>query len=173
VRAFVAIEVPGAEPARNAPEHLTLRFLGALAADDVPRAVAALRGVAAESGPFDLDLEGVGAFPNVHDPRVVWVGVTRGRESVVRLAARVSQALVPVAGPPDRSAFVPHLTLFRVRGEPDRERARELLDGRRPAPPPRQVRVEAFYLKESRLERGGAIHRTLERFPLSGPDPSR
>lgn len=166
MRAFVAVEagVPG-DPA---PAHLTLRFLGDLADGAVPEVARVLGPVARGSAPFPVELAGVGAFPSSDRPRVVWVGVREGRAALVDFAGRVADALTPFAGPAERGEFVPHLTLFRVRSPADRARARALLDGDRPPPEPRTVRVTEFVLFESRLTRTGAIHRAVERFPLGG-----
>jgi len=172
MRAFIAVETGGPDivgtGASAAPDHLTLRFLGEIPETWVGRLTAALAPVAATTPGFDFDLEGVGGFPSARDPRVVWVGVTRGREPLELLARRVAEAVTPIAGGPDRAEFVPHLTLFRVRGPADRDRARQLLEGSVPPPRPRTVAVREFLLKESRLERRGAQHRVVARFPLTG-----
>jgi len=174
VRAFVAVEIPpspeGSGPKR-APEHLTLLFLGETPTDRVVAIVEFLGPVGATTAPFDLSLEGVGAFPSAERPRVVWVGVTRGREAVTRLAASVREALHSEGEPGRRDAFVPHLTLFRVRSPADHRRAAEVLSGATPPPEPRHHRVREFVLKESVLSSHGATHRTVATFPLAGGIP--
>jgi RNA 2',3'-cyclic 3'-phosphodiesterase len=176
VRAFVAIEVPvtpGESSRSGAPEHLTLRFLGDIANERVGAIEQVLAPVGARVAPFDLTLEGVGAFPSAERPRVVWVGATAGAAELVRLAGRVREALAAEVAVPGEEAFVPHLTLFRVRSAFDRRRAEELLRGEVPAPPPRHVRVAEFVLKESVLTRLGATHRTVATFPLVGRPSDR
>lgn len=172
VREFVAVEVGRAEErGRAVPAHLTLRFLGDVAPGQNVAVTTALGEVARTCPPFLLRLEGVGAFPDPARPRVVWVGVTEGRIELVDLARRVRAALDPIFGP-DREEFVPHLTLFRVRSPTDRAAARELLEGVRSAPPPREVRVHELVLKESVLGPHGATHRTLAALPLEGTTTS-
>jgi len=165
----VAVDVgergPGALGA--ASSHLTLCFLGEVPSARNVSIASRLRAVAEGSSPFALRLEGVGAFPNAERPRVVWVGVTLGRQEVVTLARRVQSALEPEVGPPT-GEFVPHLTMFRVRSAPERRAAAELLAGVRPAPPPREVRIDELLLKESVLRPSGAVHRTIQAFPLGG-----
>jgi len=172
MRAFVAVEVPppSSDPRRGtAPEHLTLVFLGEIPRDRVEPIVAALNPVGANAAPFDVTLEGVGAFPSPERPRVVWTGATDGSAELVRLANDVRAALASEGDPTRREAtFVPHLTLFRVRSPNDARRAREILAGRIPPPSPRRFRVAEFVLKESELSSHGATHRTLRTFPLSG-----
>ncbi len=124
--------------------------------------------MAARCPPFSVRLEGVGAFPSAARPRVVWMGVTVGRAELSALAREVREALAVEFGV-EREEFVPHLTLFRVRSARDRAAAEELLDGRRPPPSSREVRVDELLLKESLLGPGGAVHRTLAAFPLGAP----
>jgi 2'-5' RNA ligase len=174
MRAFVAVEVARSDRATgvtSAPEHLTLRFLGEIAPTDVPRASAALTPVAARFAPFEITLEGVGAFPSSAQPRVVWQGVERGRAELEALANAVREALAPAFGV-EPGRFVAHLTLFRVRSPGDRRAARELLDGQRTPPPARTAWVREFVLKESVLGPGGAVHRAVAAFPLGGGSPT-
>jgi RNA 2',3'-cyclic 3'-phosphodiesterase len=181
VRAFVAIEV--ADPAASgipgissrAPEHLTLRFLGEVDAARESEIAAAVGDAVASVAAFDLTLDGVGVFPSTRSPRVVWVGVTEGRATVLRLAGQVSSALSGVGFPPEAQPFVPHVTWFRVRSAHDRDRARRVLDGVESPPAARTLRVAEVVLKESILTPGGASHRTLARLPLLGAieGPSR
>jgi RNA 2',3'-cyclic 3'-phosphodiesterase len=163
VREFVAVPVgvpDGNERPPRAPEHLTLRFLGEVPSAQNDWIVARLAEVARGTEPFRLRFEGVGAFPGRTRPRVIWVAVTDGTQAVVELARRVRVALAPAFGP-DREAFVPHLTLFRVRSPSDRRAAEELLSGARPPPPPRDVTVRELLLQESDLRPDGAVHRTV------------
>jgi len=172
MRAFVAVELPdrgpGADGPRSAPSHFTLRFLGEVPPDRVDGLVDRLRPVGRSVPPFDLEVDGVGAFPSPRSPRVVWRGVRTGRAEIVELARRVRDALGEFVGREDEEEFVPHMTLFRVRSPSDRQAAIELLDGRRPTPPPVRTRVHEFVLKESILGARGAVHRTIATFRLEG-----
>jgi RNA 2',3'-cyclic 3'-phosphodiesterase len=170
VRAFVAVEVgSGGERGGIAgpADHLTLVFLGEIGPDQLAAVRERLPPVGAAHAPFDLTVEGVGAFPSEDAPRVVWLGITDGRLAVERLARAVREALAPIVGAP-AERFVPHVTWFRVRSPAARRAAREVLAGERLAPPPHTTRVGAFFLKESRLGPGGAQHRTIEAYPLRG-----
>lgn len=170
MRAFVAVELDAA-PEGPAPEHLTLRFLGEIPPEEIDALAAALSEAVREMPAFEFTLDGVGAFPSRERPRVVWWGARGGAERLRELAARVDDALDRAGHPKDRESFVPHVTLFRVRSSRDVARARALLDGSVPLPPPRPVRVRQIVLKESRLGPEGARHRTVRAFPLAGAGP--
>lgn len=174
MRAFVAVtvpprpETPGVALARL-PEHLTLRFLGDVEAEVTSEVVRTLGPAVEGFSPFEFVLEGLGVFPTVDRPRVVWRRVSRGAGPLQDLA-RVVGGMVEQAGvPADPTPFVPHVTLFRVRSRRDRNRAAELLvSGDRQGPPPQTVFVTSIQLVESRRDGKGVVHTTLARFPLNG-----
>lgn len=174
MRAFVAVEVPRGEDGEtgaslSVPDHLTLCFLGDI---DQPRADELMQELAPAVAclpPFEFVLAGIGAFPSRDRPRVVWRGVTRGEGELQALARVVRATIRSVEGTVEASAFVPHVTLFRVRSSRDRERAARLLAPNASLPPPKIVLVTSVQLVESQLSSAGAWHRTLARFPLAGP----
>ena len=127
-RCFVALPVPkavaqeieercGALPdawpeARWVPRgdlHLTLAFMGATLVDRLPAVEAALGEVARSVAPFEIALQGAGAFGGRGRPRVAWLGIGNGRTAVHDLAAACGSALAMEPGPASR----PHLTVAR------------------------------------------------------------
>jgi len=109
--------------------HLTLRFLGATLDERQASVAAAVAAVAAASAPFRVVLSGGGAFPNVYSPRVLWIGISEGSDSLAELVRRLNGELAPVGWPPDDRPFTPHLTLARTDGVPNAdERARVLTE---------------------------------------------
>jgi 2'-5' RNA ligase len=134
VRTFIAVEIPpsvqqelariqerlkqGRLPVRwVAPEkvHLTLKFLGEISPEQVTAVGEATARVAADSQPFDLEAVGIGVFPNVRRPRVVWVGVEGDLGVLRRLQAYLETALAGLGFSPERRPFSAHLTMGRVR----------------------------------------------------------
>jgi RNA 2',3'-cyclic 3'-phosphodiesterase len=169
VRTFVALPLPRPteeSERRSAPEHLTLRFLGDVPESVLPELERSLRAAVEREPPFEVVLEGIGAFPTPERPRVVWRAVGAGREALHHLAGAVRRAVVEVGLADDPTPFVPHVTLFRVRSSADSERAREVLAG--PGPPPTRVSVREVELVESRLTSRGAVHHPRATFPLRG-----
>lgn len=110
--------------------HLTLQFLGDLTARRVDEAWEAVRAAADPAEPFAITLAGLGAFPSLAAPRVVWVGVTAGAHRLAALAESLAAALRDLRFSLDSRPFSPHLTLARARGHgrpPDLRREREAL----------------------------------------------
>ncbi|MGH7913275.1 MAG: RNA 2',3'-cyclic phosphodiesterase [Candidatus Binataceae bacterium] len=99
--------------------HLTLFFLG----PSVPRErlapiADALGEIAEAAAPFDIAARGVGAFPNLARPRIIWVGLDQvglDGDGLAGLATRVTEAAERCGFAPGRRAYSPHLTIGRVR----------------------------------------------------------
>jgi RNA 2',3'-cyclic 3'-phosphodiesterase len=143
VRTFVALNLPAAErrrlyaslePLRRRPLavrwastgalHLTLKFLGDIEGGEVARIGEALRRVAGDHAPLDLDIGGIGAFPSLRRAAVLWVGVAAA-PPLLALQAAVELALSRLGYAREQRPFRPHITVARTRGgarPPDVER---------------------------------------------------
>ncbi len=148
-----------------APEnlHVTLKFLGQVDEAHL-HALAAALAAAARGGPaFEARVVGLGAFPSVGRPRVLWAGVRDGAEALAALAARVEAACVGLGFAPETRPFAAHVTLGRVRSLRCPRRAPRLADLLDAAAGEElgRLRVERVALMESRLSPHGA--RYLER----------
>jgi len=93
--------------------HLTMRFLGDVDEGLLEEVKGLVSGVRFDS--FRMELEGVGVFPNLGRPRVVWVGVTTGAEELKGIFNGLEPALVEMGFKPERRGFSPHITIARVR----------------------------------------------------------
>ena len=133
IRAFVAIRVgPGLERAiedlitglrahndsikwvSSSNLHLTLKFLGpAVPIEKIDRLVPELEKIAADTAAFDLEAAGVGGFPDLKHPHVLWVGLQS--DALLNLAARVGAAAARCGFEPERRAFNGHLTIGRLK----------------------------------------------------------
>jgi 2'-5' RNA ligase len=94
--------------------HLTLRFLG----DQAPTSrlgplSRALIEALSSCAPFCATVAGVGAFPEISRPRVIWVGFEA--RPLIELAERVEQCALAAGFEPSTRAFAPHLTIGRTR----------------------------------------------------------
>jgi RNA 2',3'-cyclic 3'-phosphodiesterase len=94
-------------PKRN--YHLTLAFLGGVAADRLDEIRAAARTVRPE--PFSLTMDCHGHWPG---PRVAWLGCRRPPPEADGLAQVLWRALEPLGFRPDVRPFRPHLTVLRA-----------------------------------------------------------
>lgn len=96
--------------------HLTLAFLGEISAERVPEVSAAMDRACEMVAPFELSLAGLGAFPGVRRPSVVWAGLTGELEALTTLHIYLNARLRDAGLPSETRAFRPHITLGRSRG---------------------------------------------------------
>jgi 2'-5' RNA ligase len=146
--------------------HFTLKFLGEVPEEEIPAVAQAVRG-AALGGPFEIAVEGVGVFPSLRNPRVLWIGVGEGRDRLRVLAHRVEEALVRVGFPREGRPFEPHLTIGRVREGRDVRGLGPALEGVRDAKIGRQ-RVGSVVVMTSRLGPRGPSYSPREVIALDG-----
>lgn len=157
---------PSARVTWVAPErlHVTLAFFGQL--DEASAsALIALLTTPFRGGPFDMTLAGLGTFPTSGAPRVVWAGVSAGRERLIELEHQLAGRLAALEVPADERAYQPHVTLARVR-EPGGLRSSALLEGWRDTVLG-TTPVRAITLFESRLSPKGPTYVALQRTALA------
>ena len=95
--------------------HLTLKFLGEVPPEDIPRLSSALESVGQQGGPFDATISGFGAFASARRARILWAGIGQGAERLITLARAVEGLLEAEGFAREEKPFVPHLTLGRAR----------------------------------------------------------
>ena len=110
-----ALGIRGVSPVRAQNAHLTLKFLGEADARGIAGAMAAMRLAASRSAPFRLRAGGFGAFPNLAEPRVLWLGVEGDLAALSRLRADLDGSMARVGFQRDWRGFTPHVTAARVR----------------------------------------------------------
>ena len=103
--------------------HLTLKFLGNVEGERVGGLVEAVRGAAGGFAPLRLRAEGVGCFPDLRSPRVVWLGVRDLEEALPRLQRAIEAASAGFTAQERPERFSGHLTLGRIKsiGRPEAE----------------------------------------------------
>lgn len=179
VRSFIAVAVPpeAAELIRAAQErlrkaeprikwvnpagfHLTLKFLGEVEMGRLTATWETVDGALEGMGAFSMRFRGVGAFPSLSRPRVVWAGVAEGARELSEVAKRVERACSEHEFEVESRPFAAHLTLGRAR-EPGpnpalTELMKELADAELG-----QAAVDRVLLMRSELTRQGAIYHEL------------
>lgn len=109
-------DIPTARWVRKEQYHITLKFLGDVTPPQVESVGAAVRQIASEwSGPIQLGVEGIGAFPNVKRARIVWAGLVGDIQGLAGLQRRVEDALATEGFEREERAFRPHITLARIK----------------------------------------------------------
>lgn len=95
--------------------HLTLKFLGDITPDHIDKIGAAMTAAAFEFSPVTLSVRGVGVFPGIKRPRVIWVGLGGDIRSLFAFQSRLEEKLAGAEFPKDKRPFKAHLTLGRIK----------------------------------------------------------
>ena len=158
--ALIQSGVPGARWQTREQLHLTLRFIGEVDGRDAAAIGDALAAI--EAPRLTLEPHGVGQFGNKH-PHALWAGV-RTNEALLHLRRKVETAVQRAEVEPDRSKYVPHVTLARLT-RPNVGRVVDYLTDHAlfTAPP---FEVEEFVLYSSVLTADGSIYRPERSYVL-------
>jgi 2'-5' RNA ligase len=98
--------------------HVTLLFLGDVDERDLLPVCEAVSAVCAECDAFPVSVSGVGCFPNLHRPRIIWAGLTTGTAELVALHDALEAPLIELGCyRREERKYTPHLTLGRVKGD--------------------------------------------------------
>lgn len=154
-------------PASNM--HLTLKFLGEVSTSNVESLARMLQKEASQHSAFDLSIGGIGAFPNIHRPRVIWVGSEAPAE-LYTLQKAIDAETRQLGYPAEERPFSPHLTLGRVsqNAHPDEVTQVARVLGEIKIGTLGKVRVDRVHLFRSDLQPSGAVYTSLYNFQLSG-----
>jgi 2'-5' RNA ligase len=150
--------------------HLTLKFLGEVDPGAIPPLVERLRGAFATQSSFTLRLRGVGAFPDLRNPRVIWCGIEGDIERLKLLHRELDRACVEAGFSPEQRPFQPHLTLGRVRGKRNLHRLLDCIRIGGDYESSFDVREVSVY--QSTLTPHGSIYTMLVGLDLASPRPS-
>jgi len=100
--------------ARDEGLHATVKFLGPTSPEQLDAIRRALSAALAAFPRFSAGVSGLGVFPDMKRPRVLWVGMQSSE--LETLAGIVDQVAARSGFRPERRGYRPHLTLGRVRG---------------------------------------------------------
>ncbi len=95
--------------------HLTLKFFGEVAGDVLATISERLEGFARQAKPLKLEVRKIGAFPNLNNPRVVWIGIEGDIAPLSRLQQTIDEGFGDLGYPGEERPFRPHLTLGRIK----------------------------------------------------------
>lgn len=183
LRLFIAIEMPTeiksqianviselrsaqAEVRWEQPEklHITLKFLGETSEDLLPQIVLLLEGVAEKTSPFTIKYSGLGCFPNIHEPRIVWVGVDDITDKIQPLVASIETEMASIGLEKEIKAFHPHVTIGRMKSRKNMSTLLRTMESITLESQP--MSITEIVLIKSELKPAGSIHTIMQQFSL-------
>jgi 2'-5' RNA ligase len=140
--------------------HLTVRFIGHVEDAQAPAILEAIAAPVALA-PFDVELGSCGVFPRSGPPRVVWIGLKQGLDSLQTLHQEFNRRLAPLGFVAEDRPFSAHLTLARVKDAPRglTRTARATVAATRV--PPAACRIDAATVFQSALSPKGSSYTRL------------
>ena len=182
IRCFIAIKIPGFDPLRRVLKelsqmgrplkavesdnlHVTLKFLGDTDLDLIGDIGSLVEQTARSQKPCVVKVAGLGVFPHLERPSVVWAGLA-GAETLAAIAADLEAGLEEFGFARENRPFVPHLTLARVKARPP-ESLRPLLS-RHAKTDFGTATIDQVELIRSELGPEGSKYTVLTSAPLRG-----
>lgn len=95
--------------------HMTLKFLGEIPETDAMRVGLGINALKGKFKAIDSGLGGLGAFPSLDRPKVIWAGLSQGADEIKEIQCEVEKLAIDIAQEEKGRKFSPHLTLGRVR----------------------------------------------------------
>jgi 2'-5' RNA ligase len=146
IRTFIAIELPekiiytiskiqeeiksyGLKIRWVRPEniHLTLKFLGDIKEADTEKVAKAVSESVTGYPPISLAVKGIGVFPGIKSPRVVWLGVSNQLDVLTTFQKTLDEKLEAIGFPKEKRPFRGHLTLGRIKSKIDPKTLNDVL----------------------------------------------
>ena len=127
--------------------HITLNFLGEVNPDELKSQFKGFK-----FDPFSVRLEGIGAFPNLRRPRVVWVGIVDDSDSLKELNRRITSILGL-----ESDRFHSHVTVARIKSRCEiKEKETDF----------KSFKVSDFELFSSTLKPFGPVYQSVFSIPF-------
>lgn len=146
--------------------HLTLKFLGNVADQDIPEICDAVSHAASEFQPFSFTVGTCGCFPPKGLARVLWIGIIDGQSELKQLAKRIDHWTNKLGFPLETRAFNGHLTLARIR-QANAAKAVARTVEQMPVETLGRQTVSQITVFQSELKPGGPIYTPLHHAPLT------
>lgn len=161
VQSQLDVESARVKPVERENIHFTLRFLGDTSLRKIEKIRERLSTISLS--PFEIEISGVGAFPRITRPSVVWVGVTKNGNMMADLKKEIDERLRELGYGHDRK-FKPHATIARIKSVQNRrplidaiERVAEQSIG--------TMTVDSYNMMKSTLTPRGPIYETMWTLP--------
>ena len=147
--------------------HLTLKFFGDTAADNLPPISEVVSRQAAGMRTLHLNIKGLGVFPGIRRPRVLWLGVGGEVARLIALQGVLDQGFETCGIKKEERPFRAHLTLARIKSPQGLSGLDKVLEEKE-AESAGSFEAKGLILFKSDLTPKGAIYTVLADFPFQG-----
>ncbi len=147
--------------------HLTLKFFGNIEESRIDPIFKSIEEPIRNTPPYSIEVKGVGAFPHLKNPRVIWMGLVDGKAILTSFQKQIETQLEKIGFQPEDRPFHPHLTLGRMKSS----RGKEEMVGRMEKHREEEFGdfpVERVILFKSDLTPSGPVYTLLREMKLGG-----
>lgn len=141
--------------------HITMKFLGNVSFNLINRISKKLQKIEFDS--FQAELKGVGVFPRLAHPRIVWIGITKGSDNLKKIFSQIEQILGKLGFQQDIKGFSPHITIARVKSLENKTILIDLIKNKSMYNIG-EIQISSMKLKKSELTPKGPIYSTINQF---------
>jgi len=142
--------------------HLTLKFLGNIHCGEVDKIAALMSDTVQGLAPITLSVRGVGVFPGVKRPRVIWVGLGGQIQLLVEMQRMLDENLAAIGFQKENRAFKGHLTLGRVKQAVNPKLISQIIQ-EYAGLQSEEFSVNQIFLYKSDLNPSGSVYSKLQR----------
>jgi len=150
--------------------HLTVKFLGSVSSEKIEQVKAAAPDAAREAAPLKVAVRGVGVFPDMKRPQVVWVGLTGDTRPLIDFHDVLDEHLEQAGFEKDERRFNAHITMGRIKSKVNTTRLAEAM-GQFLEFESRAFGMDKLVLYKSDLQPTGPVYTQIDVFPLGGSKP--
>ena len=185
MRLFIAIEIPedikklitevqgkikasGVNANWTRPEgvHFTLKFFGEVPESKVGTIMTGLTSACKGINTFQLEISNAGAFPNIRNPRVIWLGISGDTGPLAKIQVSIEEGMANLGFEREKRKFSPHLTLARIKFLRAKDNWQKALEN------VKDIKFPAFIadhvsLMKSELNPSGAVYTEIGRIALT------
>ncbi len=144
--------------------HVTVKFLGDVKDAILPEVLHAVDTILGGCSPFEVSYSGIGGFPNLHHPRVLWIGCKNPDGKLQPLKDALDAGLAPWGFEREQRAFHPHITLGRIKSDRGLKYLTPILE--KLTFEPHEATINGMNVMKSILRPQGAQHTVLRTIAL-------
>jgi 2'-5' RNA ligase len=144
--------------------HLTLKFFGDVALDQIPSISEAATRAVKEFSSFQIGIGNTGVFPKPNRPQVLWIGVSDPSGKLSALQQRIENECEALGFQKEGRTYRPHLTIGRIR---KLEGAKPLAEAHLEIPfPTAEITLKELVVFRSELSSKGSKYTPISRHSL-------
>jgi RNA 2',3'-cyclic 3'-phosphodiesterase len=144
--------------------HITLKFLGDIEESALKEMTDNVKTELVNFNQFKITYKGVGAFPNLKFPRIIWIGCESENDRINKLSKIIDDIAFNYNFEKEKKKFHPHITLGRVKGERGIQEIITLLNENRFDE--FTGNIESIEVMQSTLLSSGSIYKIIDKISL-------